>query len=60
MFVRLICRPPLIHVRGWMRDFFGGLVDKNVPANAGDLGSVAAVQTWVGKEFPDTRHFRKK
>ena len=43
-----------------MRDFFGGLVDKNVPANAGDLGSVAAVQTWVGKEFPDTRHFRKK
>ena len=35
-------------------------MDKNVTANAGDLGSMAAVQTWVGKEFPDTKHFRKE
>ena len=26
-------------------------MDKNVPANAGDLGSMAAVQTWVEKNF---------
>ena len=35
-------------------------MDKNVPANGGDLGSVVAVQTWVGKKFPDTRQNKNR